>query len=121
VSPKKRPDVVPPDSQLAALDKSSQDEVEVTQITRHLLLRISALRNRARKLRLPNSFTSRTLQKPQSFGGSNYEYGRNFLQAISKLGVKSLELHAKAFLVCPCNRRFYNNLVRYREHCLNDS
>jgi hypothetical protein len=37
------------------------------------------------------------------------------------LGVKSLELPAKAFVVCPCNGRTYNDLVQYQEHWLYDS
>jgi hypothetical protein len=42
-------------------------------------------------------------------------------KAVSKMGVKSLELLAKAFVVCPCNGRTYNDLVQYQEHCLHDS
>jgi uncharacterized C2H2 Zn-finger protein len=37
------------------------------------------------------------------------------------LGVKSLELPAKAFVVCTCNGRTYKNLLQYQEHCFNDS
>jgi uncharacterized C2H2 Zn-finger protein len=47
--------------------------------------------------------------------------GETFCKAISKLGVKSLELPAKAFVVCPCNGRTYSDLLQYQEHCLNDS
>jgi uncharacterized C2H2 Zn-finger protein len=47
--------------------------------------------------------------------------GEFFCKAISKFGVKSLELPTKAFVVCPCNGRTYNDLVKYQEHCLNDS
>jgi uncharacterized C2H2 Zn-finger protein len=47
--------------------------------------------------------------------------GGSFCKEISKLGVNSLELPAKAFVVCPCNGRNYNDLVQYQEHCYNDS
>jgi hypothetical protein len=37
------------------------------------------------------------------------------------LSIKSLELPAKAFVVCPCNGSTYNDLLQYQEHFLNDS
>jgi hypothetical protein len=47
--------------------------------------------------------------------------GEKLCKAISKLGVKSLELPAKAFVVCLCNELTYKDLVQYQELCLNDS
>jgi hypothetical protein len=47
--------------------------------------------------------------------------GETFCKNISKLGVKYVELPAKAFVVCPCNERTYKDLVQYHENCLNDS
>jgi hypothetical protein len=47
--------------------------------------------------------------------------GETFRKAISKLGVKSLKLPAKAFVVCLWNGRIYKDLVQYQEHCLSNS
>jgi uncharacterized C2H2 Zn-finger protein len=122
VAPKKRPDVVPQDSQLTALGKRSQDEVEeVTQKDSSS----SSQRKRPTKVS-PYATAAKFVDFAQLFKSAKASEVATptrepFCEAISKLGVKSLELPAKAFVVCPCNGRTYNDLVQYQEHCLNDS
>ena len=122
MAPKKRPDVVPPDSQLTALGKRSQDEVEeVTQKDSSS----SSQRNRPTKAS-PYATAAKFVDFAELFKSPKASEvathtGETFCKAISKLGVKSLELPAKVFVVCPCNGRTYNDLVQYQEHCLNDS
>jgi uncharacterized C2H2 Zn-finger protein len=122
VAPKKRPDVVPTDSQLTALGKRSQDEVEeVTEKDSSS----SSQRKRPTKAN-PYATAAKFVDFAELFKSPKASEvatpaGEPFCKAISKLGVKSLELPAKAFVVCPCNGRTYNDLVQYQEHCLNDS
>jgi hypothetical protein len=116
VAPKKKPDVVPPDSQLTALGKCSQDEVEeVTQ-------KDSSSSSQRKRPTKPNPYATaaKFVYFAEIFKSSKASSevvathsGETICKAISKLGVKSLELPANAFVVCPCHGYTYNDLVQY--------
>jgi hypothetical protein len=123
VATKKKPDVFYPDSQLTALGKHSQDEVdEVTQkdstssSQRKRPTYASPLAAAAKFVDFAELFKS--LKALLEVVASHT--GETFCKAISKLDVKFLELPAKMFVVCPYNGRTYSDLVQYKEHCLND-
>jgi hypothetical protein len=99
VAPKKRSDVVTQDSQFIALGKRSQDEVE------EVIEKDSSSSSQRERPTKANPYATvakffdyaELFKKP--FGGSSYAYGDPFCKEISKLGVKSLELPAKAIVV----------------------
>jgi hypothetical protein len=102
VAPKKRPDVVPPDSQLTALGKRSQDEVdEGTQMDSST----SSQRKRPAKAN-PYATAAKFVDFAELFKSPKASSevvathtGETFCKGISKLGVKSLKLPAKVFVV----------------------
>jgi hypothetical protein len=120
---KKRSDVVPPDSQLTAMGKRSQDEVEkVSQ-------KDSSSSSQRKRPTKTNQYATAAkfvdfaelFKIPKASEVVATPTGVNFCKEISKLGVKSLELSANAFILCPCNGPTCNVPVQYQEHLLNDS
>jgi hypothetical protein len=122
VASKRRTDVVPQNSQLTALRKSSQEVEEVIEKDSSS----SSQRKRPTKSN-PYATAAKFVDFAEIFKSHKASEivaphkGDPFCKAISKLGVKSLEHPAKAFVVCICYGPTYNDLVQYQEQCLSDS
>jgi hypothetical protein len=112
---KKRTDVVPQDSHLTALGKRSQDELE------EVIEKDSYSSSQKKRPTKANPYAkaakfvdfAELFKSPKASEVVAPHTGDPFWKAISKLGVKSLELPAKAFVVCPCSGGTYNDLVQY--------
>jgi hypothetical protein len=98
VASKKRLDVVPPDSQLTAVGKRSQDELEEVSEKDS-----SSSSQRKRPAKASPCATAAKHDFTEHFKSPKVSEvatptGEPFYMAISKLGVKSLHLPAKAFV-----------------------